>query len=125
MTLDLLTASGLTAAFSFLLALVFVLIPPARRWFVALDAETQQAVTGVSILVIAALAVSLGCFGVLVFIPCTAPDIGSYLLSVVFVAVIGDRTSKAVFAAARWQIGRGEDGHVKSLTQGRDGRLLY
>lgn len=124
MTLDLLTASGLTAAFSFFLALVFVLVPPARRWFVALEAETQQAVTGISILVIAAVAVGLGCAGVLPFIPCTTQDIGGYLLSVVFVAVIGDRTSKGVFAAARWWDARGDQAAMKGLAI-RDGRLLH
>lgn len=102
MTLDLLTAGGLTAAFSTLLALVFILIEPARAWFEAKSAESQQAITGVGILVIAAAAVGLGCAGVIVLVPCTVTGIGDYFIGVVFAAILGDRVSKGWFAAARY-----------------------
>jgi len=102
MTLDLLTAGGLTAAFSTLLALVFILIEPARAWFEAKSAESQQAITGVGILVIAAAAVGLGCAGVITLVPCTVKGIGDYFIGVVFAAVLGDRVSKGWFAAARY-----------------------
>ncbi len=102
MTLDLLTASGLTAAFSTLLALVFILITPARAWFEAKSAEQQQALVGVGILLIAMVAVGLGCAGVITLVPCTVKGIGDYFIGVVFAAVLGDRVSKGWFAAARY-----------------------
>ena len=123
MTIDLLTASGITAAFSLLLSLIFILIPPARRWFVQLSAENQQALTGAGILIVAAVAVGLGCARVITFIPCTLQSIGEYAISVVFVAVLGDRVSKGAFAAARWWDARADAGHAKALTPA-DGRLL-
>ncbi len=95
-----------------------------RRRFVALDAETQQALIGLLIIGIAIAAVVLGCAGVVVFIACTAPAIGEYFIGVVIVAVVGDRVSKATFATARWWDARAErNAAVKSLTL-RDGRLL-
>lgn len=124
MTIDLLSAAGLTAAFSLLLSLIFILAPPARRWFTALEAEQQQAITGAGILMIAGVATALGCAGVIVFIPCTSLSIGEYLFTVVFAAVIGDRTSKAAFAGARWWDARSAEGQLKALTLGYDGRLL-
>lgn len=124
MSIDLLTAGGITAAFSLILSLLFILIPPLRVKFIALDADTQQAVTGVGILAIAVVAVALGCAGVITFIPCTLQSIGEYAISVVFVAVLGDRVSKATFAGARWWDARAEqNAAIKSLTL-RDGRLL-
>lgn len=124
MTLDLLSAGGLTAAFSLLLTLLFILVPPLRARFTSLDADTQQAVMGIGIIAIAVIAVALGCAGVITFIPCTLQSIGEYAISVVFVAVLGDRVSKATFATARWWDARAErNAAVKSLTL-RDGRLL-
>lgn len=124
MSIDLLTAGGITAAFSLILSLLFILIPPLRVKFIALDADTQQAVTGVGILAIAVVAVALGCAGVFAFIPCTPKSIAEYAIGVVFVAVLGDRVSKATFAAARWWDARAEqNAAIKSLTL-RDGRLL-
>lgn len=124
MTIDLLTASGITAAFSLLLSLIFILVPPARRWFVQLSADNQQALTGAGILIVAAVAVGLGCAGVITFIPCTPKSIAEYAIGVVFVAVLGDRVSKATFAAARWWDARAEqNAAITSLTL-RDGRLL-
>lgn len=124
MTIDLLTASGITAAGALILSLLFILFPPLRRRFVALDAETQQALIGLLIIGIAIVAVVLGCAGVVAFIACTAPAIGEYFIGVVVVAVVGDRVSKATFATARWWDARAErNAAVKSLTL-RDGRLL-
>jgi hypothetical protein len=124
MTMDLLTAGGLTAAFSIVLSLLFILIPPLRRRFTALAADTQQAVMGAGILAIAGIAVALGCAGVIVFIPCTAMSIGEYLMTVVVAAIIGDRTSKGAFAAARWWQARGAAGNEKSIFAGQSGKLL-
>lgn len=124
MSIDLLTAGGITAAFSLILSLLFILIPPLRVKFIALDADTQQAVTGVGILAIAVVAVALGCAGVFAFIPCTSASILDYVLRVVVAAIIGDRVSKAAFASARWWDARAEqNAAIKSLTL-RDGRLL-
>ncbi len=124
MSIDLLTAGGITAAFSLILSLLFILIPPLRVKFIALDADTQQAVTGVGILAIAVVAVALGCAGVFAFIPCTSASILDYVLRVVVAAIIGDRVSKAAFASARWWDARAEQGHVKTLSPIGDGRLL-
>lgn len=124
MTIDLLTASGLTAAFSLLLSLIFILIPPARRWFVGLSAENQQAITGGGILVVAAVAVALGCAGIITFIACSASSIGEYALTVVLAAIVGDRVSKAAFAGARWWDTRAQAGAVKSLNVA-GGKLLH
>lgn len=125
MSLDLLSASGLTAAVSLLFTLLFVLVPPLRTKYVSLSADTQQAIVGIGILVIALIAVGLGCAGVVTFIPCTVQSIGQYLIGVVVAAVIGDRVSKATFAGARWMQSRkdGNSGSAKSL-QISDGRLL-
>lgn len=124
MTIDLLTASGITAAFSLLLSLIFILIPPLRAKFVALDADIQQAITGAGILIIAAVAVALGCAGMFTFIPCTSASIADYALRVVIAAIVGDRVSKSTFAAARWWDARSAEGQLKALTLGYDGRLL-
>lgn len=129
MSLELLSASGLTAAVSLLFTLAFILVPPLRTRFVALSAENQQAVIGIGILVIASVAVALGCAGVVTFIPCTVQDIGQYLVGVVVAAVVGDRVSKGVLAGARWTQAR-RGGVQKSLTANHpqgvasDGRLL-
>lgn len=124
MTIDLLTAGGITAAGALILSLLFILFPPLRRRFVALEAETQQALIGLLIIGIAVVAVVLGCAGVVIFIPCTPKSIVEYAISVVFVAVLGDRVSKSTFAAARWWDARAErNAAIKSLTL-RDGRLL-
>jgi hypothetical protein len=124
MTLDLLSAGGLTAAFSLLLSLAFILIPPLRVRFAALDADTQQAVIGAGIIAIAAIAVALGCAGVIVFIPCTVMSISEYALTVVVAAIVGDRVSKATFAAARWWDARAQAGNEKSIFAGVAGKLL-
>ncbi len=123
MTLDLLSAGGLTAAFSLLLTLLFILVPPLRARFTSLDADTQQAVMGIGIIAIAVIAVALGCAGVIAFIPCTTSSIGEYALTVVIAAIVGDRVSKGAFAAARWWDARADAGHAKALTPA-DGRLL-
>ena len=116
MSLDLLTASGLTAALSLLITLVFVVVPPARKWFVALSAETQQAVTGIGILVIAAFAVGAGCAGLITFIPCTVKPIGDYLVSVVVVAIVGNGASKSVFAGARFVDAHGDPEKLRDIS---------
>lgn len=126
MKLDLLTASGLTAAVSILFSLIFILIPPARRWFTALSAENQQAIVGAGILITAVVAISLGCAGVLPFIACSAPAIFDYFIGVVVVAIMGDRASKATFATARWWDTRAKRGQAsKTLDAPRSGKLLY
>jgi hypothetical protein len=102
MTIDLLTANGLTSAVAILLSLVFIAIPPARHWFVAQLAETQQAVTAGVIFVVAFLAVGAGCAGIIPFIPCTAMSIGDYLVSVVLTAIAGNQVAKGVFTAKRF-----------------------
>lgn len=121
MTIDLLTAGGITAAFSLILSLLFILIPPLRAKFVSLDADTQQAVTGIGILAIAVIAVALGCAGVVAFIPCTSASIFDYILRVVVAAIVGDRVSKAAFATARWWDARAEQCQVKTLSPIGDG----
>jgi len=97
MTLDL-----LTAAFATLMSLLFIIVPGARAWFEGLSADGQQALTGVAILIMAAVAVGLGCAGVIVLVPCTVTGIGDYFIGVVFAAILGDRVSKGWFAAARY-----------------------
>lgn len=101
MTFDLSTSAGVTAFAGALVALVFILVPPARHWFVDQDAETQRALTGLMILIVAALAVASSCFGLFGFVACTVQSIIEYFVSVVFAAVLGLATSRGVFMAAR------------------------
>lgn len=123
--LDLYTATGLTAGAAFLVSVAFVLLPPLRKWFSALEAETQQAVMGLVILIVAACGVFLGCSGAIAFIPCTVRDIGTYFLYVVLAAVVGDRTSKGVFAAARWVDMRTAEPYSAKALGSPSGKLLY
>lgn len=124
MTLDLLTAGGLTAAFATLLSLLFILIPGARAWFEGLSADAQQALTGVAILIMAAVAVGLGCTGVIVLVPCTVTGVGDYFIGVVFAAILGDRVSKGWFAAARYRASRSDGVGERSFSTRTAGKLL-
>jgi hypothetical protein len=98
---QLLTVAGLTSAASALIALVFILVPPARAWFESLDGEIQRAVNGVIIVVIGAGVAGASCVGLTAVVACTANDLVSYFVSVVFAAVIALGVTKAEYGIAQ------------------------
>lgn len=128
MTLDFSTPESLATLAGTLLALVFVLIPPARRWFTALEADSQAAITGLLILAVAAVGVLLSCTGIAGAIACTTQDVLDYAVRVVFAAVLGVGANRGVFLAARLaQSKRGDargDAFEKALQSPERAKLL-
>ena len=102
MTLDLLTAVGLTAATSVILTAIMLLIPQTRAWFEARDADTQKSTRGIAVLALAVVFVAGGCAGVIASAPaCTVQSIGDYALGVVLAAVMSLSSTHGVFLVAR------------------------
>lgn len=100
--IDLGTPEALASAAGAVLALFFILIPPARRWFVERDGDTQKAITGGAILLVAALAVIGTCANVIATgIVCTQQGIVDYFLRVAFASVLGVGINRGLFAGAR------------------------
>lgn len=106
MTIDLGTSAALSVAAGAVLSLIFILIPPARSWFTSQDGDTQKALTGVLILLVAVLAVLGSCAGFIAAVACEQRSIVDYIVNVAFAAVLGLATNRALFSAARFT-GRG------------------
>lgn len=102
MQMNLTTAAGLTAATSVILTTVMLLIPQTRRWFTALDADTQKSVRGIVVIALAIVFVAGGCAGVIASAPaCSVQSIGDYALGVVLAAVMSLGSTDGVFLVAR------------------------
>lgn len=124
MPVTLLTAAGITSFAGILLLAVFVLWPAANAWFTAQSADNQQAILGITILVVAAVYLALTCFNFITEIPCTVQSIGDYLLNVVLVAIVGNKVTQAGFTAVRMIQDR-RVSNQKSLALKREpGKLL-
>lgn len=107
MPIDLGSPAALTVAAGAVLSLLFILIPPARRWFTEQDGDTQKALTGGLILLVAAAAVLGSCAGVLDAVACEQASIVDYVINVAIAGVLGLATNRALFSAARVASRRG------------------
>jgi hypothetical protein len=101
MPIDLGTPEALTIAAGAVLSLVFILFPPARRWFTEQDGDTQKALTGGLILLVAAAAVLGSCAGVLDAVACEQASIVDYVIKVAIAGVLGLATNRTLFSVAR------------------------
>ena len=101
MELKLDSPQGLTAAVTTVITVVAILIPQTRNWFASKDADTQKAIRGVGVLILAVVFVAGGCFGVISGVPCTVQAIGDYAIGVVLAAVLSMASTDGVFLVAR------------------------
>lgn len=102
MDLDFSTPEALTTAAGFLMSLIFVIWPSARRWFTEKDADTQAAINGGIILLVATLGVVGGCTGIIpTQVACTQDNIVNYAVRIVFASVLGVGANRSVFLVAR------------------------
>lgn len=119
MSIDILSALassvGLAALAGAFIASVFILIPPARAWFVALSADEQSALTAWLIVALAVIAILTSCAGVFSVVVCTSAGILDYVGQVVIVALAGVVGNRAVFQLARIRAARKTDASAKGL----------
>lgn len=119
MSIDILSALassvGLAALAGAFIASVFILIPPARAWFVALSADEQSALTAWLIVALAAIAILTSCAGVFSVVVCTSAGILDYVGQTVIVALAGVVGNRAVFQLARIRAARKTDASAKGL----------
>lgn len=116
MELQLTTAQGLTVAASTLLTAGALIIPQTRHWFESLDADTQKAVRGIAVIVLAILFVAGGCAGLIASAPaCTVQGVGDYAIGVVLASVLSLASTDGVFLVARKLRDRNGTPHLRTI----------
>jgi hypothetical protein len=114
--LQLTTSQGLTVATSTLLTAAALIIPKTRTWFESKDADTQKAIRGIAVIVLAVVFVIGGCAGLIAGAPaCTVQSIGDYLIGVVLAAVLSLASTDGVFLVARKLRDRNGPPHMRMI----------
>jgi len=94
-TLDL-SAQGWTSLINGIIAALFLLLPPLKRWFFAKPEEYQTAIRGLFSIAVAVVFAGGSCFGWWDDLACTKADIQSFIGTVVMASVLGFSASGGV-----------------------------